>query len=82
MEKLYTMDEVAEIIGVHPDRIYIYMNEHDLGSVKIVGNRRIPQGDLELFVYGMSKEDYYEERLNEIKQRLLSEEESNLEGLR
>lgn len=39
----YTIDEVAELVGVHRTTVYDWVRDGRLGSVKIGGSRRVPR---------------------------------------
>lgn len=46
MEKLYSMDEVAEILSVSTSAVRSWVYSGKIESVKIMGNRRIKETSL------------------------------------
>jgi len=50
--KLYTLQEVSEILSVDRTTLYRWMNAGDLPYVQLNGSRRIKEDDLDAFIEG------------------------------
>jgi excisionase family DNA binding protein len=50
MERLYTVNDVAEMFGVTRAAVYIWMRKGKLGYVVVGEHRRVPQSALDAFV--------------------------------
>ena len=50
MEKLYTVQELADYLSVKPQTVYAYVNQKQIDHRKIGGNVRFSETDIERFV--------------------------------
>lgn len=52
MDKLLTSKQVAEILGMHINTVWKYINTGKLSAVKICNRWRVKESDLSLFING------------------------------
>ena len=52
MEKIYTTEQVAELLAVHPDSIRAWLRTGELRGIKLPGGRRwrVLERDLQEFI--------------------------------
>lgn len=50
MDKLLTVNEVAEILSVHPKSVYRWVYEGRLDSCKVGGRRRFAEENVKKFI--------------------------------
>lgn len=50
LEKLYTLEEVAEYLNVSTATVYRYIKDNKLQSVKKLGKKRVTETNLNKFV--------------------------------
>lgn len=65
MEKLYTINEVRDLLGVTRTTLYEWMNSGQLKYVVVGSRRRIPQSDLDAFIKVGKREDGIKEQNDE-----------------
>ena len=57
MDKLYTVDEVKDILKVSENTVRRYLSQGKLKYVKVFGNTRITQEELEKHIKPVAKDD-------------------------
>lgn len=57
MDKLYTVDEVKDILKVSENTVRRYLSEGKLKYVKVFGNTRITEEELEKHIKPVTKDD-------------------------
>ena len=57
MEKLYTLEEVAELSKLHLNTLYRHINSGLLSAYKIGNYYRVKETDLELYLYGKKQKE-------------------------
>jgi excisionase family DNA binding protein len=57
MKELLTVKEVAEMLGYHPNTIYILMRDGKLKSKKVFGRVYVPREEIEKITGGNSETD-------------------------
>lgn len=60
LEKLYTVNEVAEILNVSPMTVRSYIKCEQLKATKISRVYRVKQSDLNYFIENGTGSDYYD----------------------
>lgn len=54
MSKLFTIPEIAQILGVSRSKVYVLISEQKLSAVYVGGCRRILSSELERFLSTLS----------------------------
>ena len=57
MDKLYTVDEVKDILKVSENTVRRYLSEGKLKYVKVFGNTRITEEELKKHIKPVAKDD-------------------------
>ena len=53
VDRLYSPDQVARILGCGKTKVYAFLRTGELRSVKLGGHRRIPRSALDEFIEGL-----------------------------
>lgn len=54
VERLYTPDQACQLLGCGKTRLYRYMKDGQIPSVKLGKSRRIRKSDLDGFIEGLT----------------------------